>query len=166
MIKLTKFTNPSKPTKPTKPTKPSKPTKSSKPSTPVKPVKPTPPVLDKIASVLEPEVVVKQPVPMVRPKLSPGEFEALAYELINGLLTHLEAYELDRTRIENHPTISNDSKSDISHYINKNIVSTVHVLSPAFPLLKDYERTKQLKALHTRSINKGAPGIFAPKKHI
>ena len=78
----------------------------------------------------------------------------------------LEEFEKNFELIDRHPALSEETKLDIQNYINKNIVSTLWVMAPAFDVLQDYPRIKALRELHERNLSMGKPGIIGLKKHV
>ena len=94
------------------------------------------------------------------------EHDCLAFRLTNNLIEMIEMFEKDMKRIESHPSISADTKSDIQHYINKNIITTISALMPAFEIMVKYERAKDFKSIYLKAVKRGAPGIIEEKKYI
>lgn len=94
------------------------------------------------------------------------EHDCLAYKLTNNLIVMIEMFEKDMKRIETHPSISADTKSDIQHYINKNIITTISALMPAYEIMGKYERAKAFKSIYLKAMSRGAPGIIDEKKYI
>lgn len=90
----------------------------------------------------------------------------IATELINRTIQMIEDFEANIQRIENNQMISKEMKSDIQHYINKNIVTAIWVISPAFPHISLHKRCKEFKAVYDQAIEKRSPGILDLKKHI
>lgn len=117
-------------------------------------------------------VTVPDPVVPPKKKAEPKkvctyeEHNCVAIQLINRLLCMIEEYEYNIKRIQDHPTLPDTTKSDIQNYINKNIITALWVLSPAFDLITPYPRAKIFKTLFTKSANKGVPGILDEKKYI
>ena len=90
----------------------------------------------------------------------------LAIALTNRILSMLNEFEHNMESIGSHPTISDDTKSDIQNYINKNIVTGVWVLHPAFELIKDLPEFKKYKAIYEKLCRNGAPGVLSDVKRI
>jgi len=93
-------------------------------------------------------------------------YDPLAVTLTNNLIAMVEEFEANIDRIEKHPGLSKEIKLDIQNYINKNLVTTLWALSPAFDLMASYPRIKIFKALHNKAASKGAPGILNAKKYV
>ena len=111
---------------------------------------------------LDPEEVHKQTVRRIQLE----GYEKVALELTNRIICMVTEYEDNMKRIGNHPTLDDDTKSDIQNYINKNIITALWVLEPAFPLLKGYERFRSFESLLRHAAKRGAPGVLQYKKHI
>lgn len=92
--------------------------------------------------------------------------DCLAIQLTNRLITMILEFEINMKRIQDHPSLSDDTKSDISNYINKNIISALWALSPAFDLMVNYPRTKAFKSIYLKAFKRGVPGILQEVKHI
>ena len=90
----------------------------------------------------------------------------LAIDLTNRILSMLNEFENNMDSIGKHPTISDDTKSDIQNYINKNIVTGVWVLQPAFDLIKDLPEFKKYKMISDRICKSGGPGVLSGVKRI
>jgi hypothetical protein len=94
------------------------------------------------------------------------ECDRILLELTNRIICMITEYEDNMKRIGAHPTLDDDTKSDIQNYINKNIITALWVLEPAFPLLKGYERLRSFEALLRHAAKRGAPGVLQYKKHV
>jgi len=102
-----------------------------------------------------------------RRKLCPTDkHDCMAYQLTNRMVCMVEEFEQNIKRIENHPNLNAQTKLDIQNYINKNIVTAIWALAPAFDLLGEYPRIKTFKTIYTKSTNKGAPGVLKEIKYI
>ena len=91
---------------------------------------------------------------------------SMCNSLANRLICMVEDFEKNIEKIENHPGLDKKTKVDIQNYINKNIVTALWCLEPAFGLMKDYERLRTFKTIYTKSMNKGVPGILVEEKHV
>jgi hypothetical protein len=94
------------------------------------------------------------------------EHDCVAIQLTNRVISMILEYEINMKRIQDHPSLSADTKSDIQNYINKNIITALWVLSPAFDLAEHYPRIRAFKSIYTKALNKGVPGILDEVKHI
>ena len=94
------------------------------------------------------------------------KYDPLAIELANNLLTMVEEFEANIRAIEKHPGLSKEAKLDIQHYMNKNIITTLWALAPAFDLIASYPRAKIFRALFNQAIAKGSPGILVGRKRV
>lgn len=92
--------------------------------------------------------------------------QCMAIDLTNRLLCVIHEFELNMERIGNHPTISADTKSDIQNYINKNIVTAVWALSPAFELLGDLPEAQRYQSIFNKVCKVGGPGVLEDIKRI
>ena len=90
----------------------------------------------------------------------------IAIEIINRTIQMVEDFEAGIKRIQDHPNIEKKSKSDIQNYINKNIVTALWVLEPAFPLMKSYKRCKDFQTVLLQARISRSPGLLESKKHI
>lgn len=111
------------------------------------------------------EVIVKERIP-VKKICHIEAHNCIAIQLTNRLICMIEEFEKNIDRIENHPTLSETTKLDIQNYINKNIISAIWALSPAFDLMKDHNRLHTFKIVYTKTFAKGAPGVLDEIKHI
>ncbi len=94
------------------------------------------------------------------------EHNCIAIQLTNRLISMINEFEKNIERIENHPTLAEPTKLDIQNYINKNLITAIWALAPAFELMKGHDRLQTFKTIYTKAFKKGAPGILEDIKHI
>ena len=119
-----------------------------------------------ITELIHDEVIAETKNPITKKICSDPVHSCLAIDLTNRMICMLEEFESNMQRIENHPTLNAATKIDIQSYINKNLITTLWALSPAFDLMASYPRIKNLKALHIKTMKSGSPGVLELKKHI
>jgi hypothetical protein len=131
----------------------------------------TPAVCERSSKSIKVESIAKKivmpPPPPVRKalaQLTSDEYNRIAYGITNRVLNMLIEFEADMVRIQAHPSLSNDEKSNLLNYINKKILTTIWCMEPGFILMGNFDRTKTFKMLYTRALNKGTPGLLEDKK--
>ena len=94
--------------------------------------------------------------PLLKPKniCTHEEHNCVAIQLTNRLICMIEEFENNIDRIAKHPSLAEGTKLDIQNYINKNLITAIWALAPAFDLMKDHKRFKTFKTIYIRSMNK------------
>jgi hypothetical protein len=113
---------------------------------------------------------IKEPIQATKSKTKPvcviEKHDCMAVQLTNRLICMIEEFEQNIDRIEKHPTLNPETKLDIQNYINKNLITALWAVSPAFELMKEHSRVKSFKTIFNKAASKGTPGILEEVKHV